>query len=226
MIAVPITAESITGALEQIQEANKVADVIELRLDYLEKINESIMQELMQKAEKPVIVTFRKLNHGALIKDSERLSLLKKAIKSKAQMVDFEVETSQEIIQEAILSKQASQQIILSFHDFEKTPPLEELTKIVKKMKLLNADVFKIVTFATNNEDSERVLSLIPRINAIHKKAIAFCMGEKGMQSRVECMKKGAFLTFASLKKGKESAPGQLTIKQVRDFLSDKNGKF
>ena len=105
MIAVPITAESITGALEQIQEANKVADVIELRLDYLEKINESIMRELMQKAEKPVIVTFRKLNHGALIKDSERLSLLKKAIKSKAQMVDFEVETSQEIIQEAILSK-------------------------------------------------------------------------------------------------------------------------
>ena len=43
-------------------------------------------------------------------------------------------------------------------------------------------------------------------------------MGNKGKLSRAFCTKFGSFLTFASLKKGEESAPGQIDINLLKEF--------
>jgi 3-dehydroquinate dehydratase/shikimate dehydrogenase len=48
------------------------------------------------------------------------------------------------------------------------------------------------------------------------KPTIALCMGEAGMLSRVLAKKFGAFLTFASLARGAETAPGQVSLADMK----------
>ena len=50
-------------------------------------------------------------------------------------------------------------------------------------------------------------------------KIIAFCMGEQGKISRVMAPLLGSYLTYASLNKGEESAPGQLTVKEIKEVF-------
>jgi len=81
----------------------------------------------------------------------------------------------------------------------------------------LGADVIKIVSFARSWEDNLAVLSLLPMAKARKQKIVAFCMGEKGKVSRLFSPMLGAEWTYASLSRGKGSAPGQLTVGELKD---------
>jgi 3-dehydroquinate dehydratase type I len=62
------------------------------------------------------------------------------------------------------------------------------------------------------------VLGLSPYARKKGKGIIAFCMGEQGRISRVMALLLGSYLSFAALDKGAESAPGQLTIGEMRQL--------
>jgi 3-dehydroquinate dehydratase type I len=81
----------------------------------------------------------------------------------------------------------------------------------------LGADVIKIVPFARSWEDNLTILSLIPFAKERKQKIVAFCMGEKGKISRIFSPFLGAAWTYASLSKNRASAPGQLTIRELKD---------
>jgi 3-dehydroquinate dehydratase type I len=85
-------------------------------------------------------------------------------------------------------------------------------------MVRLGADVLKIVTFARSWEDNLRILSLIPLAKTRRKKMVAFCMGEKGKMSRIFAPCLGAPWTYASLRRERSSAPGQLTVTEMREL--------
>jgi 3-dehydroquinate dehydratase type I len=78
------------------------------------------------------------------------------------------------------------------------------------------AEVVKIVSFARSFEDNLKVLSLIPYARERKQKIVAFCMGEKGKMSRIFAPLMGAAWTYASLKRQKASAPGQLTALELK----------
>jgi 3-dehydroquinate dehydratase type I len=77
-------------------------------------------------------------------------------------------------------------------------------------------DIVKICTYAHTIEDNLRVLGIIPYARNKGQAIIAFAMGEQGRISRVMAPFLGAYLSYASVEKGAESAPGQLTIKEMR----------
>ncbi|MDP6670245.1 MAG: type I 3-dehydroquinate dehydratase [archaeon] len=219
MIAVPITAENFDSALEDIEVANSKADIIELRLDFLQEVNETILEELLEKCQKPVIVTYRNKNFGAAVEPTERMFILRKAIALNAHFVDLDFDEDKEVIADIIYEKGGTA-VILSHHDFEKTPSFEELVKLLDLMDSSFApDIFKIVTFARNESDNNAILKLVETAKASGKKIIGFCMGQKGISSRIESIKAGAVFTFASLGKGKESAQGQLLVEEMRKEL-------
>ncbi|HLE19302.1 MAG TPA: type I 3-dehydroquinate dehydratase, partial [Syntrophales bacterium] len=74
-------------------------------------------------------------------------------------------------------------------------------------------------TMACSPEDNLTVLSLIPYAGRRNREIIAFCMGEQGRISRVMAALLGAFFTFASLKRGAESAAGQLTVREMEQIF-------
>ena len=145
------------------------------------------------------------------------MSVLEKAIDLVADYIDVELATDASFLNNLIRNKKMTQ-VILSFHDFRRTPSLTELQKLFIRMIRLGADVIKIVPFAKSWEDNLTVLSLIPFAKERKQKIVAFSMGEQGKISRIVSPLLGAAWTYASLDKNKTSAPGQLTAQELKEI--------
>ena len=68
MICIPIIANNLVGALHDMTEASKVADIVELRIDYIKGVD---LKRLLEKRTKPVIVTNRPVREGGKFNGSE-----------------------------------------------------------------------------------------------------------------------------------------------------------
>ncbi len=215
-LCIPVIETTMGKALIAIKEVNRWADLIELRVDYLRGVK---LAPLLENRQKPFIVTHRRKDEGGQYKGDERkrLSVLLEAIDLGADYIDVELATKRSFLQSLIRDKRETQ-VILSFHDFQRTPSLRELQKLYDQMIQLGADVVKIVPFAKSWEDNLTILSLIPFAKARRQKVIAFCMGEKGKISRIFSPFLGAVWTYASLNQSMASAPGQLTVRELTEI--------
>ncbi|MFH2028365.1 MAG: shikimate dehydrogenase [Nanoarchaeota archaeon] len=205
MICTPITASTVKEALDDIREA-KDADLIELRLDLINDISLSNLHRLIENKKKKVIVTDRK----------NRLDMIRKAIELNSDFIDVDISMGEKTIKEIILHKNSSK-IIVSFHDFKKTD-ISVIKKNYEKMASLGPDIIKIATFANDISDNKVIFDLIKDAKKENKRIIALCMGEKGEISRIIGPIFGSFITFGSLEKGKESAPGQVTAEKLKNI--------
>ena len=208
MICIPITARSIENTISEMISASKHADIVELRIDYIPELQnaEACIEESLKRKTKPVIITNRPEREGGKFNGSEqdRLRLLQKAIDLGADYVDIEYDSIKQI------TRRNSSKIIISHHNFKDTP--HDLSKIYDEICQQKPDIVKIVTHANDITDNIRIFELLQSTNI---PTISFCMGELGYISRILTGKFGGFLTFASLEKGKESAPGQLTADEL-----------
>ncbi len=210
-------AETTAGkALQAMERAASVADLIEIRMDYLKAPR---WDGFLPARQNPVIVTNRRKEEGGRFAggEKERFSLLREAIAQRVDFVDVEMNSHQPFLQ-TLLRDRRNTGIILSFHDFEKTPSLGDLRKLCRNMAGRGADIMKIVPFARTLEDNLRVLSLLSYARERRQKMVAFCMGEKGRMSRVFAPLLGAAWTYASLSRQRAAAPGQLTAPDLRDL--------
>jgi 3-dehydroquinate dehydratase type I len=214
-LCIPIVEKTVEKALVAIKETNRLADLIELRVDYLKRVD---LAPLLENRKKPFIVTNRREEEGGKYRGEERkrLSVLQEAIDLGGDYIDVELATERSFLQSLIRNKGGTQ-VILSFHDFHRTPSLKELEQLFDQMIRLGADVIKIVPFARSWEDNLSILSLIPFAKERRQKIVAFCMGEKGKISRIFSPFLGAAWTYASLNKSRASAPGQLTARELMD---------
>ena len=215
-LCIPVVETTIGKALIAIKKANRLADLIELRVDYLRNLE---LPLLLQNRKKPFIVTNRRKEEGGQYRGEERkrLGVLQEAIDLGADYIDVELATQRPWLQDLVRNKRGTQ-VILSFHDFRRTPSLKELQRISWQMIQLGADVIKVVPFARSWEDNLKILSLIPFAKERKQKIVAFCMGEKGKSSRIFSPFLGAAWTYASLSQSRTSAPGQLTAQELKDI--------
>ncbi len=213
-LCIPIVETTVKKALVALKEANRRADLVELRVDYLDRVS---LPALFESREKPLIVTHRRKAEGGKYKGEERrrLAVLKEAVDLGGDYLDVELATEKSLLQNLIRNKRRPQ-VILSFHDFHRTPSPGELQRLFGQMTRLGADVVKMVPFARSWEDNLSILSMIPFAMKRRQRIVAFCMGEKGRMSRIFSPFLGAAWTYASLKKVKASAPGQLTVDEMK----------
>ena len=152
-----------------------------------------------------------------------------RAIEAGARYVDVELEAQKQMSKRV---RQAAHEngtiFIRSYHDFEGTDSLEALKAIVEKCVYHGADMIKIVTTAHSQTDVEKVLALYDwcreeklsgneKIGALSDGGlIAFCMGEEGRQSRLDCLRHGAPYTYAALSEDETAAPGQWAAADMR----------
>ncbi|MCP4682385.1 MAG: type I 3-dehydroquinate dehydratase [Desulfobacterales bacterium] len=224
MICIPIMAGNNAEALEKMLKASSLADMMEIRLDIMESFN---LDEIIQKASKPLIVTYRSKKEGGkgLARYETRIRYLIAAGKSGADFIDVEHSIPFEYRRE-IFRMVSPSRIIISAHMSNKTPSQERLEDMLRKMAATGAGIVKIITMATGPEDNLRVMELIPMAQKLGVKIITFCMGPMGRISRIACPILGGYLTFASLEQGQESASGQIPVKEMRKILGELNLGF
>ena len=213
-ICVPIMEGTPGAALRRMKDADRIADLIELRVDSLKPPS---LRELLGAGEKPRIVTPRRKEEGGKFagEERDRLKILKEACALGAAYVDVEVGSGRRFLKETFACRRRTR-IILSFHDFQKTPSPQELERLLIRMIGFGADVVKIVTYAQSFEDNLSVLALIPSARKKGQKILSFAMGAKGRMSRIFAPFLGAAWTYAALEKEKASAPGQLTVQEMK----------
>lgn len=214
MICVPIIGPSMEKALEDISAAEKIANIIEFRLDLIANFD---LPALMQATTLPAIVTNRTKTEGGQWKgtEEERVQILRQAIEAKADYIDIETSTPKELLK-SILDNKGKSKVILSYHNFTNT--MEDLEPLYEIMCELPGDILKIVTYAQDISDNLKIFNLLKRAKKEGRQLIGLCMGENGEISRILSPLFGGFLTFGSLDTGKESAPGQIPASTLKNI--------
>jgi len=222
VICASLVAGTMERALEQMTTGFHHADLLELRIDLIADLD---LPALVKGKTGPVLITNRRREEGGGFRgtEEERIFLLCEAVRLKAEYVDMEVATDDGLarrVLDAVAGKGCYTKIIISFHDFNATPTEKALRRIWGACREKGGDIVKIVTHARGSEDNLRVLSLIPYSRKRGQDIIAFCMGEQGRISRIMAPLLGSYLTFAALDKGEESAPGQMTVAEMKQVLN------
>ena len=197
---------------EAIKESEPLVDLFEVRIDLVG----DGWQELVKRINRPWIACNRRVDEGGRWRGDEakRVEELLKAIESGADMIDIELRTKN--LEEAVKKIKNRAKCLLSFHQLKRTPPLEEMKGIVRRQLEAGADICKVVTTAQRPEDNLTVLQLIGEATGIRR--VSFAMGPLGLTSRVLCPLVGGDFTYASIDKGKESAPGQIAVRELRQI--------
>jgi len=226
-LAVPIAARNIDQAETQIESARAAgADILELRTDYLENLNVDLLKKLIAGIKNagdkklPIIVTCRDKQQGGAIDYPQKLrvNVLAAALKAGAEFIDFEYENflsidGQEKIRLA-LSQTSKSRLILSAHNFE--TKFDNIGKLYRNiLNVCPVAIPKLIYVANHINDCFDAFDLLHQTSA---ERIIFCMGAGGLISRILAKKLGCFLTFASVEDIYATAPGQLTIKDLRQL--------
>ncbi len=219
MICIPIAATRTAEVVKKMRRASPLADVIELRIDRMPGVD---LKRLLAARCNPVIVTNRSRQEGGGFNgtEEERVELLKEAVRLGADYVDIEAATDPALkkgLKETLVGRSA--QLIVSWHDFSGTPPAKFLKAKLSACMADGPAIVKIVTHATMTADCLRLLELIPYARQRGQAIIAFCMGKPGKISRIMAPLLGSVISYASLEPEEASAPGQLTIHQMREIF-------
>jgi 3-dehydroquinate dehydratase/shikimate dehydrogenase len=191
--------------------AENGADMVELRVDAFTDASDVLA--LTEQAPLPCIVTCRAAWEGgrSALADADRLQLLQAAAAGNASYVDVELETTRRVPVHVRERRDYRSGLILSAHDFNGRPA--RLTNLVAELNDSPADVVKLVWTARTVRDNVEAFELLQHRQ---KPTIALCMGEAGLISRVLAKKFGAFLSFASLDSSSGTAPGQVSVRDMK----------
>ena len=88
------------------------------------------------------------------------------------------------------LARESGTTFIRSWHDFEGTPSLEALRDMAGRCRRFGGEIVKIVTTARSEEDVRTVRALYDE--GSEGRLVAFCMGARGRESRLQCLSWGA----------------------------------
>lgn len=227
-IAVPnvgTNEDEILSAAKEIAAAKP--DLMEWRIDYYQNGIED-HEKLVTTAKKlrevvgelPILVTFRTKNEGGVLELSEDdyLDLIEDVIEKRlGDAVDIELFHDEKRVKTLVeAAHNYNVVVIMSNHDFEKVPAKDVIEFRLKKMADLGADVPKLACMPHNAEDVLTLLTATTNVNEeIDNPLITMAMGDIGKVTRVAGQVFGSSLSFGAV--GKTSAPGQLSIDDLRD---------
>lgn len=194
------------------------ADLIEVRG---EKIKEKELIKILSNKTFPLIFTYRIHQFSySRIKDASRKYRL--ALERNVEYIDVDINLGKHFINK--LKKELGKtKLILSYHNYEKTPKLKHLVQILDYSRKISADYYKIVTYANSIIDNYYILKLLEIANRKSINLIAHCMGEYGKSGRFLAYKNGSKFFYSSFKSNSETAPGQIPLEYLSKIFRVKN---
>ncbi|MET1042836.1 MAG: type I 3-dehydroquinate dehydratase [Microbacteriaceae bacterium] len=205
-------------------------DIVEWRVDHFRAIAD--LGSVIDTAERlsaqlgttPLLVTCRTSAEGgaAVISDEQYGALILAVIESgHAQLIDVESQRDGDIVASLIATAhERGVVVITSNHDFDGTPPKDEIVARLRRMQELGADILKIAVMPRSGAD---VLTLLDATREMHedyatRPLITMSMGALGLVSRLAGQTFGSAATFGMV--GTASAPGQVDVDELHATLA------
>ncbi|MFX8663715.1 type I 3-dehydroquinate dehydratase [Acinetobacter baumannii] len=227
---VPITAKTKEQALAQAQViANKAdADLAEFRIDLLSFASDTkqviaLGHELKKiLGNKPMIATIRTKNEGGQleISDADYGKTYQAYLKNPfMDWLDVEMFRDQKVVSEIVQkAHQKKVLVVMSNHDFQKTPNQDEIEKRLLKQDQMGADVLKIAVMPKSKQDVFTLMNATLKVSQkTTKPLLTMSMGQLGTISRVATANMGGSYSFGMI--GQASAPGQIDVTKLKQIL-------
>ncbi len=233
--------EEVMSCLERILDEAKETpiDMVEFRADYYNDIVsfdklKNILDRVREALGDTILVfTIRSPKEGGQDRDYAPKSIEdinSFVIDNKlADMVDIELfyidgeENAEASCPDIIkLAKERDVKIIMSNHDFDKTPPKDEILSRIGRMQNFGADVAKVAVMPRDKRDVEILLATTVNANVMFGQKVSIVtmsMGEIGVDSRIYGEVFGSAFTFGAV--GAVSAPGQIQVRELNRLLDE-----
>ena len=202
---------------ELIYLKNNSPDIIEYRADLNDVINSDIIKSHFKKMScelaLPLLFTLRDKSEGGSFSGTgeQRNEIYSQALEF-VDAIDIESSLAKPacgIIKSARLRNIL---VVLSYHNFDKTPEKFSLEKITDSCFELGADMAKIATMCDSKEEAQQLISLTLKYNNI----AVVGMGKHGRITRITAPAFGSVFTYAFTDNKKSIIPGQLTVEELR----------
>ncbi len=204
MLCVSVADRSVESALRTLRGFA----FAEVRLDAVEDLSDSGIRKIFGGSGRRIAT----LRPGGR-KEADRFRLLALAVQAGAAFVDIEVEALGKAAARLIAkAKERKCGVIVSYHNPRLTPPRADLLRVRERAFAAGADIVKIACRSRGPRDNARLLGLLddPR------PTIVVALGRKGALTRVVAPKLGAPFTYASSRRGRETAAGQIPASVLR----------
>jgi 3-dehydroquinate dehydratase-1 len=230
-ICVPLTGTTNEEIIKQALVAeDSDADIIEWRADYYKKVASlsdvlDVLSHVRTTLKSKVFLfTFRTIEEGGqspFTLTQYKELCLKVANSGLIDMIDIELEKAEFLGRKFIQQiKDQQVKIIMSSHDFDKTPEDAVLILKIGIMNQFGADIGKLAMMPENMQDVLRLMGIISKARGFNQLPLAvMSMGELGKISRVSGSLIHSVFTFASLDQA--SAPGQIPVERMKDYLTE-----
>ncbi|TKI02926.1 type I 3-dehydroquinate dehydratase [Martelella alba] len=229
-IIVPLMGKDAASIRAEAQSYQDVDfDILEWRADHFadagtpERVIAAARELRRLIADKPILFTFRTSREGGeqALAPADYLALNRAIVDSGlADLIDLELFSGDQAVAATVEYAHAKGvKVVMSNHEFHKTPPQEEIVGRLRKMQSLGADIPKIAVMPQNKTD---VLTLLAATLEMHERyaerpIITMSMSRSGIISRLAGEVFGSAATFGAVKKA--SAPGQIAIGELRSVL-------
>lgn len=229
-ICVSMVGETIP---ELVEEANFLKeldlDVVEWRVDFfkdvtnIDKVKEALKAIREVLVDSPIVFTFRSAKEGGQkeVTSTFYVELNKLIAQTKlVEVIDVELFNDEKDVKELVEAAHAvGVAVIISNHDFHKTPEKEEIISRLRKAQELGGDLPKIAVMPTCAKDVITLLDATRIMNEEYADGpiITMSMAGKGVISRLSGELFGSALTFGAAKKA--SAPGQISVVDLRKTI-------
>jgi 3-dehydroquinate dehydratase/shikimate dehydrogenase len=214
-ICVSVCASTAAGAIEQMRRAESFADLIEVRFDCLGESEIRTLAEALRSISKQLLITFRPVEQGGKrpLTLTERIKFWE-FIVWQLKGVDFVVDYEFDI--DLPLGFDAERAIV-SMHDFKSAG--EHLSEQLEAIAGVTGKTIKVAVMVNDASDAIAVWDLLRNED---RRVIPIAMGEAGKWTRILGLAHGSPMTYASLDAGHETAPGQISAKDLRDIFRAK----
>ncbi|MFP3950669.1 MAG: type I 3-dehydroquinate dehydratase [Candidatus Bathyarchaeia archaeon] len=211
-ICVSVRGENTQKVIEEIDRIEDHGpNYIEVRLDYAHRsLN---LYRIREATSVPLIATNRgkRMRGHSCESDEERLESLRNACYAGFDIVDLS-QRNPSLPDKIDILRETGVKVILSYHDHNRTPDKKEMSQVYCRSRDYGCNICKIVGTAKRHEDNLKCLNFLAENK--NDDLICFAMGKMGLVSRILSPLYGGFLTYASAKAGRETAEGQLSIKE------------
>ncbi len=216
-----------TDRLDVEPTARADGDAVEFRLDLAA---DPLAELAAYDGELPLIVTNRaEWEGGEATDEATRIETLESALKYECvAAVDLElaaldgsepVAATQRAREVRRAAREAGISVIASVHDFESTPPVEELSALLERASA-EGDIGKLATTAHSREDALALLTATHEATAGGRTVATMAMGTAGQHTRAVAPVYGSKIGYAPVDPADATAPGQYTLATLRELVA------
>ena len=192
-------------------------DILEFRVDQLREPHPAKITQEVRRLKRyglPIVGTVRSPDEGGAgnLSNAQRIAFYT-AISSMVDAVDIELASVHALADALAVARQNNNSIILSYHNFTKTPTSSHLEDLLDRARDNGADVIKIAAYASGADDVVRLF----RFTDDHRDSnlVTISMGPNGSISRLMFPLAGSLLSYTNI----QPTDGQIPLDTLIDHL-------